>query len=231
MKSICLLVSLFIFISCVPQSFQVLTDDYSSSAKSYDTSITILPLTEDLVDEKILNSYLNRKGVKPSAISLQNKNIFKSYFGLVFSETATGNVNDLIGSNDLSFLEDVSFTDSTLSTDSKLELPVIIPQEGKLFDPSTPTDFTLLAQNITWEIEFVEEQSKPVGGSNNQRFEFSMNMKYVIWDNAKEVVAGFGNLKEKRNLTKIPERNYYLDFFEDLSRKIIRKSPIQERYK
>ncbi|MBO6622246.1 MAG: hypothetical protein JJ892_13785 [Balneola sp.] len=231
MKNFCILVSLLAFVSCAPQSFQVLSDDYSSSAKSYNTSITILPLTEDLVDEKVLESYLKRKGAKPSVISARNKNIFKSYFGLVFSETATGDVHDLIGSDNLSFLNDVSFTDSTLSTDSKVELPVIIPQKGKLFDPNSPTDFTLLAQNISWEIEFVEEQSKPVGGSNNQRFEFSMNMKYVIWDNTKEVVAGFGNLKEKRNLTKIPERNYYLDFFEDLSRKIIRKSPIQERYK
>ncbi len=209
---------------------QVLEEEYASPAKDYNTSLTILPLTEDIVSKETLNAYLAKEGNKPSLLSRTNKNIYKNYFGLTFSETMTGDLVDLMNNPKLDFMSNIQFQEKVLPLNSSTNMSVMVPESGKLQNPDQPTNFTLLTQSMDAEIDYFEEQSKPVGGNAVQKIEFTLNLKYVLWDNNKEQIAGYGLIKERRNLTALPERIFYIQLFEDISRQIVKNSPIQERY-
>lgn len=228
-----LLLLLMVFLSnCTAfQSIQVLEEEYQSPVKDYNTSLTILPLTEDYISSELLDEYLSKEENSPSLISRTNKDIYYNYFGLTFSETMTGNLNDLMQSGIPDFISPVSFKDTILVLSKNAQMDVLVPETGKLFGSEQATDFTLLTQSIMWETGFVEEQSKPLGGNNVQRVEFTLKLKYILWDNKKEQIAGYGQINERRNLTGLPERIFFIQLFEDISRLIVRQSPMQERYR
>lgn len=228
-----LLLLLMVFLSnCTAfQSIQVLEEEYQSPVKDYNTSLTILPLTEDYISSELLDEYLSKEENSPSLISRTNKDIYYNYFGLTFSETMTGNLNDLMQSGVPDFISPVSFKDTILVLSKNAQMDVLVPETGKLFGSEQATDFTLLTQSIMWETGFVEEQSKPLGGNNVQRVEFTLKLKYILWDNKKEQIAGYGQINERRNLTGLPERIFFIQLFEDISRLIVRQSPMQERYR
>lgn len=213
------------------QTVQVLEEEYQSPTKDYNTSLTVLPLTEDYIDSDLLDDFLSNEENNPSLISRTNKEIYYNYFGLTFSETMTGDLNDLMQSGNPDFISPVAFKDTTLFLTKNVQMNVLVPEAGKLYSTEQATDFTLLTQNIMWETGFVEEQSKPLGGNNVQRVEFKLKLKYILWDNTKEQIAGYGQINERRNLTGLPERIFYIQLFEDISRLIVRQSPIQERYR
>ena len=226
------LLLVFVISNCTNfQTLQVLEEEYQSPTKDYNTSLTILPLTEDYISSELLDEYLSKEENNPSLISRTNKDTFYNYFGLTFSETMTGSLNDLMQSGNPEFVSPVSFKDSVLILTKNAQMEVLVPKSGKLYNSEQATDFTLLTQSIMWETGYVEEQSKPLGGNNVQRVEFNLKLKYVLWDNRKEQIAGYGQINERRNLTGLPERIFFIQLFEDVSRLIVRQSPIQERYR
>lgn len=231
-KKLLLLGSVLLFISCSPfKTIQVLNDEYNTPTKNYDTSITLLPFTDKIVTEETLNNYLVNNPAERSLISQTNRDIFNNYFGLTFSETTTGEVKNLVGADQLSFVDELDFIDTSLTLDKKKNLSLLIPEKGKLFQTDNPTDYSLLIQSIVWETTAVEEQTKPVGGNIVQRIEFKLRLSYALWDNRKEALAGYGLINEKRYLISLPDRIFYIQFFEEISRMIVRKSPLQERYR
>lgn len=227
-----LVATTLLFSSCTSfQTIQVLEESYQNPVKDYNTSLTILPLTEDYVDSNLLEEFLSKKENEPSLVSRTNKDTFYNYFGLTFSETMTGSLSDLMQSGTPEFYSPITFKDTLLVLNKSTLLNVLVPESGKLYTSEQATDFTLLTQNIQWETGFVEEQSKPLGGNNVQRVEFTLKLRYVLWDNFKEQIAGYGQINERRNLTSLPDRIFYIQLFEDVSRSIVRHSPIQERYR
>lgn len=230
-KLLVLFFSLIIITNCTTfQTIQVLEEEYQSPVKDYNTSLTLLPLTEEYVDEEVMKNYLSNPENTPSLISRTNRDIYKNYFGLTFSETITGEVTDLVGTQDLGF-DEIVFKDTSLVLNKNISIDVLVPESGKLISADKPTNFSLLTQSIIWETGYVEEQSKPIGGNTVQRIEFTLRLKYVLWDNYKEQIAGYGQIHERRNLTALPDRIFYIQLFEDVSRLIIRESPLQERYR
>lgn len=190
-KTSTVLIVLILFLNCTSlRTIQVLESDYQTDSKNYNTSVTLLPFTEELVNQDVLGSYLSKEGNDPSMISTKNKDIFKNYFGLTFSETTTGEINDLVSSKNLDFLMDIEFVDSLLVLNKHNSSSFLIPKKGKLYDSSNRTDFTLLTQSIVWEVGYVEEQSRAVGGSPESRIDFLLRLKYVLWDNQNEKIAG-----------------------------------------
>lgn len=224
-------ITLFLSACNTFQTIQVLEEAYQSPVKDYNTSLTILPLTEDYVDSDLLDQFLSKEENEPGLISRTNKDTFYNYFGLTFSETMTGDLKDLMQSGIPEFYSPVTFKDTTLVLNKNTLLNVLVPESGKLYSPEQATNFSLLTQSIMWETGFVEEQSKPLGGNNVQRVEFTLKLRYVLWDNYKEQIAGYGQINERRNLTSLPERIFFIQLFEDISRSIVRNSPIQERYR
>lgn len=225
-----LFLAAFILNCASSNTVQILKEDYQSPSKNFNASVTILPFTEEIVDDQVLRKHLSNKDNSRSIISTANKSIYENYFGLIFSETVTGTVNDLVSSNDLDFVEETEFVDTTIVLSSKRNLSILAPKKGKLHSEETPTDYTLLTQSLNWQIEYVESQSRPIGGTLDKQVDFTIQLKYVLWDNNRERIVGYGFINEKRNLARFPNRGFYIQFFEELSRMIVSESPMQIRY-
>lgn len=217
--------------ACVPTgTVQILEEEYKNQVKNYNTSVTILPLTEDIVSTEEWNGHLVLDPKSRSLISRTNKEVYKNYYGITFSETVTGDVNNVSDRVRPELPEGVEFESKELLLSKNRMMTVLVPKSGKLYIEDIETDFSLLTQSIIWEIGYVEEQAKPVGGSTVQRVELSIKFRYVLWDNRKEQIAGYGIINESRNLTGTPSRVFYIQLFEDLSRQIVRESPLLEKF-
>ena len=119
------LLLVFVISNCTNfQTLQVLEEEYQSPTKDYNTSLTILPLTEDYVSSELLDKYLSKEENNPSLISRTNKDTFYNYFGLTFSETMTGSLNDLMQSGNPEFVSPVSFKDSVLILTKNAQMEV-----------------------------------------------------------------------------------------------------------
>ncbi|SMO84340.1 hypothetical protein [Gracilimonas mengyeensis] len=222
---------LFITAGCASTGSQyVLNPEYQNRAKAFDTSVTIFPLTEDLVEDSVWQQHLNYAPENYSLINFANKQTFIKYFALSFSETTTGEVNNVMADESVELSEEVDFSNQSLPINDKEELKLLVPEAGKLVTDEMETDFSLLIQSINWQIGQVEEQSKPIGGNNDLFIELVIKFKYVIWDNQRERVAGYGLVRESEVLSGRPGRITYIQIFEKISREIVQNSPLQERY-
>jgi len=55
------------------------------------------------------------------------------------------------------------------------------------------------------------------------------SLKYLIWDNNKETIVGYGRLEKDLKLMQMPNKSKYIEIFEEYIKQIVQKSPFKNR--
>lgn len=213
------MLSWVLFGCAAPAKIQVLEDGYAPASK-YMASLLVMPLNSDLIKQAQFAGKNNGKAAHHTLVG-KDKAFLYRYLGAVFSDVTTASVFGI----DARHKPDVQFEEKRLPLSSKATLDIWGPRAGQLtFEDQTP-DFVLFLEDVYFDLNY-EESRRGVGSGTREQYTLDAGMEYLLWDNRKASVCGYGKLAKTFNLIALPTKENYLTILESFARSIVQKSPL-----
>ena len=152
------------------------------------------------------------------------KRYYNAFFGTALAEAAQAEV---MGVDPYFKPEDMTFAYENLQLPDQSIVAMFVPVKGMVVYRDDIPRFVLFVEDLFFDKQHREERGGR--GFEGEVYETNVNMEYLIWDNTREKVAGYGQLAKKIKLLGPPGRSNYLDIFEEFSRMIVAKSPFLGR--
>lgn len=224
-------ISLFILIAsllagCASNStFQYVNPDYSKE-KTYSASVLLLTFSDDIISVKNKTKLLNGYSKKYHMFSYQEKKYFHDYFALSFADYSTVKIKGI----DPKFKpKNIEFKYKELKLkESDSGFKMFTPQKGKVQYENFVPNFVIFFEDLYFDKEIVSESSG-LGKGSSSAISIESSLKYLIWDNNKETIVGYGRLEKDLKLMQMPNKSKYIEIFEEYIKQIVQKSPFKNR--
>lgn len=213
--------------SCIgTTNVQILNENYKD-IKVYNSSVTLFPLTEEYAPTQIWDLHTIEHPENKTAANEKNKGLFLRYFSTVFEEVTTASVVD--GFDEKEILINFDFVDTALAISDKDTLNFLVPNKTEAYlSEEEKTDYSLFVQSLHWQVAYGESETQAVGRASSGSYNVEVRFQYVLWNNKKKEVVAYGKLNKKSQYLQVPSKTTYIEILEDLCRKIVVKSPLQE---
>jgi hypothetical protein len=212
-----------LFFSCQrSSSFQFLNPAYESM-NQFGKTLLVLSLNNELISKSQQQQLLGKKKIKPLLVSRQELAYFYNYMAPTLSEVAVVNVIGI----DTSFkANEINFIFNEFKTVEGNNLQIFTPSSGKLSYKNILPDYVLLFEDLYFLKDYIEERGAGLGRGTSSKYTLDTGVEYLLWDNYKEKIVGYGILTKSLNLFDYPSRDVYLSIFEEFANSIIKMSPI-----
>lgn len=211
-----------IFLGCQrSSSFQFLNPDYDKM-NQFNKTILVLTLNNELINKTQQQQLLGNKKIKPLLLTQQELAYFYNYMGPTLSEVAVVNI---IGIDPYFKAQEINFVYNEFQTIEGNTLQIFAPSSGKIIYKNIIPDYVLFFEDLYFLKDYVEERAG-IGRGTSSKYTFDTGVEYLLWDNYKEKIVGYGMLTKSLNLFDYPSKDDYLSIFEEFASLIIKMSPI-----
>lgn len=201
-------------------SFQFLNPAYEKM-NQFSTTLLVMSLNNELFKKQ--QSVLSvGDTLKPLLLSREELTYFNNYMGPTFSEVA---VADIIGIDPSFKVSEIKFIYNEFKTIGGNVLQIITPSSGRLSYNNITPDYVVFFEDLYFLKDYLEERTG-IGRGTSSKYTLEAGLEYLIWDNRKEKIVGYGILEKSLNLFNFPAKENYLYIFEEFARAIINESPV-----
>ena len=103
---------------------------------------------------------------------------------------------------------------------------MFVPEKGKFKIGENIPKYVLLFEDLNIRKEFTAEGGG-LGSTATSSIQVKSSVQYCIWDNLNQNIIGYGEVGSKMKLLLLPERPEYIKIIDELTKKIIKKSPLK----
>lgn len=206
-------------------TFQYVNPDYSKE-KTYSASVLLLTFSDDIISVKNKAKLLDGYSKKHHMFSYQEKKYFHDYFATSFADYSTVKVKGI----DPKFKpENIEFEYKELKLQgSDSGFKMFTPKKGKIEYKGSVPNFVIFFEDMYFDKE-VAPEGGGLGRGSSSAISIESSLKYLIWDNNKETVVGYGRLEKDFRLMQMPNKTKYIEIFEEYIRQIIISSPFKNK--
>jgi len=211
------------FYGCMPASqFQYLSAKYTGRNEAAAT-VMVMPFVPNSYSPVQKDNFIEKKNKQQKSITKTEIEFFENYIPQLLSENSEAKILRFENIGSTSKLKyEIQQTEN--ETGKKFDLP--IPAFNKDIFKSAIPDYLILFTDLYFS-KGSNEQGVALGQGSKTVFSLDAGLEYVLWDNKKSIVVGFGNLSYSQRLLDIPQREDYLMVLGKFAADIIEKSPFQ----
>lgn len=205
--------------------FQHIDPEYADK-KIFSTSVLLLTLSDDVIPVKKKAKLLQGQIKEHRMFSQQEKKLFNDYFGPTFSEYITAKVIGI----DLKFKpESVKFNYKKLTKENTGKgFAMFVPEKGQIQYNGMQPNYVIFFEDLFFDKKVVADGGG-LGQGSSSSIGIVSGLKYLIWDNKQEKIAGYGSLEKDFTLMEMPDKLNYIKVFEDYVKQIVSNSPFRNK--
>ena len=208
-------------------SLYCLSPEYQNR-RIHHATLLVLPLSEDIIDSEVQEELLKGRKVVRHFYNLQEHQYFLNYMGPVLDEVSTLRV---IGIDPSYRPQDIEFEYRELSTNEKRSQSMFVPVSGRFVYFDQVPEFVLLLEDLYFDKNRSSGSKSASYSSNTGQVFMKAGLKYLIWDNKKSSVVGYGRFKNSHTYLCPPTKQSYIEIFEAYAESIIVNSPFLQKEK
>jgi hypothetical protein len=204
--------------------FQYIGDEYKSRKEST-VSVLVLPFIQKLLNPAQSEYLIDKKTVERKTLTAKETELFDNYIPQILSENTYVKINH--PDNQLS-LKELKFIHRIEITESGEKLDLFLPNfEGNAAKKES-ADYTMIFSDLYFIKDYIEK-SPTLGSGTQGSYSMKAGLDYLLWDNKKNKIAGYGKLTNSLKLIEVPTKENYLDVFEKFAISIIKQSPFSPK--
>ena len=215
-----ILFTILIFSCGTASQFQVILN----AKKDFNPKILILPLSNTLIPQKEQEKLMLGKEQEKKFALIKEKKMFNSFIAPTIADNSISKVLDeKIDYDKLG----VNFVYKKMYSDNKnSSINMFVPEKGEFKFGKIIPKYVLLFEDLNIEKEF-KADGGGLGSSPQTIIEVNSSLQYCIWDNQNHNIIGYGEVGSTTVSLILPKRSGYIKIFDELSKKIIEKSPLK----
>lgn len=203
--------------------FQYIAPEYKN-LNEQNVTVLLMPFITKLVDPVQRGIIFDRKNREKKPVNEKEIDVLENYLSPILSENTWAKIiraDESLKQNSMKLV----FKEIEIEKGKIVEL--FVPA-GKIVNKGITLEYVLIIEDLYF-LKDMEEKNPSLGRGTNQLFTMIAGIEYLLWDNKKEKLVGYGSLNRKMQLFAIPEREEYIGVLENFALSIIQKSPFSQK--
>ena len=214
------------FLYCVSSSnYQFIDPEYENS-NYFSASLMVMALNTDIISKNVQEELLQGDAAKVDMFNQQEREYFNNYMGPALAEKT---VAKIYGIDPFFKPTNIEYSYQQLLFENGTHTKMFVPLSGDVKYYDTTPDYVLFFEDLLFIKDFREE-SGGLGRGTVQRYSMQAGVNYLLWDNNKQKIVGYGKLGNDLNFLDFPTRENYVQLFEKWALLIVQKSPLVRKY-
>jgi hypothetical protein len=219
-----LVFNVIIISSCTPASqFQYIAPEYRN-LNEQNVTVLLMPFITKIVDPVQRGIIFDKKNKEKKPVNDKEIEVLENYLSPILSENTWAKIiraDESLKPNSLKLV----YKEIEIEGGKKIEL--FVPT-NKISNRGTMPEYILFIEDLYF-LKDMEEKNQALGRGTNTLFTMVAGIEYLLWDNKKEKLVGYGELNRKLRLFAVPDREEYIGVLENFALSIIQKSPLVQK--
>ena len=181
-----------------------------------------MALNTDVIGKDVQKKLLQGNAIKVDKFNQQEREYFNNYMGPALAEKT---VAKIYGIDPLFKPTNIEYSYQQLLFENGSRIKMFVPVSGKIKYYDTTPEYVLFFEDLLFIKDFREE-SGSLGRGSVQRYSMQAGVNYLLWDNIRQKIGGYGKLGDELDFLDFPTRENYMQLFEKWALLIVQNSPL-----